>query len=590
MRTRSARTGILLLGLLAGCGGDAPPAAPPLKVYRHSEDGAPASLDPAQASTVHAVLIARSLYDTLYAYRYLARPYVLKPNLAEAMPEVSADGRVYRIRLKAGVRFVDDAVFAGGRGRSVTAQDAVYSILRHFHPDSRGQGAWAWRGRILGLDDWQRAGADFDRPPEGLRALDARTLEIRLLQPYPRLVHTLALALAAVVPREAVERYGREFGVHPVGSGPFRLLSFDSARAVLARNEQFRREPLDLAAEGFDPVRHAGLGLEALDGRVSPFVDRVLIDWVPEPAARWTSFNKAAEIQYTVLPPSQYDAVLAAREPLALRPEYAQRFVAHAALENSLVYTSFNLEDAAIGISGDPERDARRRALRCAIVKAFDWPARNARFYGGLGRVFSGALTPSLAEFDPALPAPARDVKGARALLARHGWTAQSLPALEHAIPGGPLYRDMHEQLAGFLIDIGWPAGKIRARSYPSFGDFDRATRQKRAQLFTRASHLDVPDAAAAMQLFYGPYAAPGPNTSNYRNAEFDRLYERAAMLPPGAERTALYRRMNTLLIDDCVGVLALARTHLHLWHRGVRMLPDRDSANGFWLRYVAVD
>ena len=46
-------------------------------------DGAPSSLDPAQASNIYANFIVVNLYDTLYRYKYLARPYQLEPNLAE---------------------------------------------------------------------------------------------------------------------------------------------------------------------------------------------------------------------------------------------------------------------------------------------------------------------------------------------------------------------------------------------------------------------------------------------------------------------------------------------------------------------------
>ncbi len=49
-------------------------------------DGAPTSLDPAQASSIYANFLAVNLYDTLYRYKYLARPYQLEPNLAEGCP------------------------------------------------------------------------------------------------------------------------------------------------------------------------------------------------------------------------------------------------------------------------------------------------------------------------------------------------------------------------------------------------------------------------------------------------------------------------------------------------------------------------
>ena len=102
-----------------------------------------------------------ALYDTLYEYRYLKVPYELKPSLAAAMPEVSKDRLTYTIRLKKGVRFIDDACFKGGKGREVVAEDFVYSIKRHFDPAMRAQGSWLWQGRIVGLDEWKENGADY---------------------------------------------------------------------------------------------------------------------------------------------------------------------------------------------------------------------------------------------------------------------------------------------------------------------------------------------------------------------------------------------------------------------------------------------
>lgn len=75
----------------------------PAKIYRHSLDGAPSSLDPVNAATIYANHIVINIYDTLYRYKYLARPYEIVPNIAVAMPEVSEDGLIYTIRIKKGV-------------------------------------------------------------------------------------------------------------------------------------------------------------------------------------------------------------------------------------------------------------------------------------------------------------------------------------------------------------------------------------------------------------------------------------------------------------------------------------------------------
>ena len=51
-----------------------------------------------------------------------------------------------------------------------------------------------------------------------------------------------------IVPREAAEFYGKELAIHPVGSGPFRVVAYDTSRVVMERNPRFRQEPVDLQA------------------------------------------------------------------------------------------------------------------------------------------------------------------------------------------------------------------------------------------------------------------------------------------------------------------------------------------------------
>ena len=78
--------------------------------------------------------------------KYLARPYLLKPNLAVDFPTISPDGLTYTFRLKKGVRYVDDPCFAGGRGREVVAEDFIYSIKRQFDPAEPAPGRLALAG------------------------------------------------------------------------------------------------------------------------------------------------------------------------------------------------------------------------------------------------------------------------------------------------------------------------------------------------------------------------------------------------------------------------------------------------------------
>ncbi len=580
--------GLAAFGMLAGCGGG---PASDLKVYRHSENGSPTNLDPLQSATIYSNIVIVNAYDTLYRYKYLARPYELTPNLAVDLPEISADGLTYTIRLKPGVEFVDDPAFADGLGREVVAEDVIYSIKRHFDPANISQGAWLWEGKIEGLAEWAANGADYAEPVAGLSALDSHTVQIRLTRPFPQLPYTLAMGLAAVVPHEAVEHYGAEFGRRPVGSGPFRLTRFDTSRVVFERNPKYRQEPLDLDFEGYDPELHGHLGLERLAGLAPPYVDRLEIDFIDEAPARWASFTSGREIQFTAVPPEQLPSVLASTDPVTLAPEYAERYHMVSGVESGLVFYVFNMEDPDIGFNDDPDRNRMNHELRCALRDAFSWEERNARFYGDIGVVFPGVIPPFVPEFDPDLDRDSvtRNTERARRRLADAGWDAGNLPELEYALNSATINREMFEQFRGNLTEIGYPREKITTRTFATFGDFNRAMRSKELMLMAYGWGLDYPDAENTLQLFYGPNESPGSNTSNYKNPDYDALYEQAAVLQPGPERTELFQRMNQEIIDDCVAISGLSRQSVYLYHKDVIGRPDREVLGGFWLRFVDI-
>jgi ABC-type transport system substrate-binding protein len=580
---------LLVLLMLGGCG--EPPATDsgkPVKIYRHAMDGVPGSLDPAQAASIYANFIVVNLYDTLYRYKYLARPYQLQPNLAAAMPVVSDDGLRVKIQIKKGIFFIDDPAFDGARGREVKAADFVYSIKRHFDPNTRAQGAWLWQNRIEGLDRWKTEGSDYDAGVAGLLALDDYTIQFTLTRPYPQLVHTLTQGYAAIVPREAVEKYGQMLASHPVGSGPFRLVSRDSTRAVLGKNPDFRQEPFQLADEGFDPVKHGGLGLQNLQGKTPPFVDRLEFEFITEGAARWNAFT-AGEIHFIKVPVSQFDSILSQRNPLLLSPQYDGRYHFEASPETGLIYTNFNMADERIGYHPDPEQNRRNRALRCAMVKAYDWEKSNEIFFYDIGRVFPGIIPPFAPEYNANGNAAynRRDLPGAMELLRSNGWNEDTLPTLEYGFPNSVTERQAFEQFRNFMMEAGYPTKKIRPLIFATYGDYQRAYSQGKVTLINSSWTMDYPDVENLMQLYYGPNGAPGSNSANYNNPRYNSLYEAAVTLDESPERTQIYREMNRLLMDDCVSIMGISRTLLFLWDKEVIMKPDRSFLGGYFMRFV---
>jgi peptide/nickel transport system substrate-binding protein len=184
------------------------------------------ALDPIWTSAIVTQMHGYCIFDTLYAVDGEQRP---RPQMAEGHTATD-DGRIWRIRLRDGLRFHD--------GEPVRARDCVASLERWSKRDTFGQ--------ILAaaVDAWA--------------APDDRTLEIRLKRPFPLLLDALAKP-DANVPFIMPERLARTDAnaqiTEMVGSGPYRFVAGEynsGSRAVYEKFDGYRprQEPSDWASGG----------------------------------------------------------------------------------------------------------------------------------------------------------------------------------------------------------------------------------------------------------------------------------------------------------------------------------------------------
>ena len=93
------------------------------KVLRLAFPTPESSFDPPQTnSDAYANTLLAQILEAPLAYDYLARPVRLVPQTAVALPEVSADGMTFTLRLRPGIYFAEDPAFKG-RQRELVAQE-----------------------------------------------------------------------------------------------------------------------------------------------------------------------------------------------------------------------------------------------------------------------------------------------------------------------------------------------------------------------------------------------------------------------------------------------------------------------------------
>lgn len=510
------------------------------------------TFDPAKAGDVASALAVSRIYEGLLQYAFLERPYRVEPLLAEALPEVSPDGLTYTFRIRRGIYFQNDPCFVkeGGQGRELEAEDFVYSIKRIADKKTASSGYWAFRDRLVGLDAFHDASAgeaptDYDQPVEGLKALDRYTLQLRLVRPYPQLLWVLTMPYAYAVPREAVQYYGRDFDQHPVGTGPFVLVSWQpNHRVEFARNPRWRQTGrTDLYPTVGEP-HDADQGLLKDAGRPIPFVDRIVQYIIGDPTTAWLMFLNG-QLDLTGLARDNWDAVMGPSGELAPSlQEGGVRLVQAPTLD--LFYIGFNMADPVVG---------GNRKLRQALTCAFNTEEWRRFFQGRVIRP-SGPVPPGVSGLpETASPFPF-DLERARQLLKEAGYPggrdAQTGRRLELTLDLGQADNPEVRQSTDLFIQFMDRLGVVIVPRYNNWPTFLSRVERRQVQLFRLSWIADYPDAENFLQLFYSPNASPGSNRSNYSNPDFDRLYEQARILPDSPERTELYRRMVEMVQEDC--------------------------------------
>src|SRR6187401_3520939 len=171
---------LLAIALLSLAGGAC--AGP--KVLRYAFEIAETSFDPHRIADVYSNIVNQAMFEPPLTYDYLARPAKLKPNVATAMPEVSADGLTYTLRIRPGIYFADDPAFKGKK-RELVAADYVYSLKRVLNPKLRATQLGEIEPYVVGAEEAVARARkdntfDYDAPIEGIRLIDRYTFQVRI--------------------------------------------------------------------------------------------------------------------------------------------------------------------------------------------------------------------------------------------------------------------------------------------------------------------------------------------------------------------------------------------------------------------------
>ncbi len=543
--------------------GVATAAAGAPKTLRYIFPAAETGFDPAVSRDLYTGHITQAIFDTLYTYDYLARPVQLVPAAAAAMPEVSADGKTYTIRLKKGIVFTPDAAFKGRR-RELTMADYVYSWKRLLDPKLASPHSWLFEGKVVGLDqlaaDAKRSGKfDYDAKVAGFELLDPYTLRIHLTQTDFNLGMILAHEPTVAVAREVVQLYGDvkgEIHSNPVGTGHYKLAHWVRGnRIILERNPLHPGGTWDFKGNGTPEDERI---IAQMKGKQMPRIDRIDIAVMVEDQSRWLAFQSGGIDLFWLDGPLAPKALHNGK----LRPELAARGVQLSRqVDPEITYYYWNMQDPALGGFGK-----ERIALRRAIAMAHDIDEEIAMVWNGQAERLEFPIPPGVVGHDPAYRSMLRyDPVLANKLLDRFGYK-KGADGWRTQPDGKPLlvrYASRNEA-SGVLQAEVWRKtynrlGIRMENERMIFADILKSEQRCKLQTRNYQWMADYPDGDNFMQLFYGKNVYQN-NAGCFADADYDKMYAQTQKMQAGPERDALFRKMARRIEAYGGGLIGYAR------------------------------
>jgi oligopeptide transport system substrate-binding protein len=513
--------------------------------------------DPIQASDQYSGNEVGKVYEGLYEFHPLKRPYELMPNLAASLPTVSSDGLTYTFKLRSGVFFHDSPAFKNGVGRELTIDDFIYTLKRLADPKLQAKGWWLFQNKIAGLDEWREknatlASTNYDEQIDGLKKVDNYTVEIKLKRPYPQFLYALAMPYSYITAKEVLAFYGKEFLNHPVGTGPFILKEFDqSNKIVYYRNPKFREKFYPSEGEEGDDK----LGLLADAGKKLPLVDKIVVHIIIESQPKWQNFQKAKVDLVEIKDANIAQALDSNRE---LRSEYKTNGIRlFLTPQLDTTFFAFNHEDPIF---------KNNLKLRQAMSMAYDRTEANKLFYENTAFEAQSVIPPGLGGYRKEFKNryTSYDLEAAKKTLAEAGYPeGKGLPEITIQTRNEPISRQQIELFAKSMDKIGIKIN-VGMNSWP---ELINKVSKRQHQMYTMAWGADYPDAENFLGLLYCPNQSPGSNGSNYCNPSFDELFVKASTLQDSPERNALYDKMNEFVAKEVPCVFGFHRTKIFLGH-----------------------
>lgn len=458
-------------------------------IFKYNESATIATLDPTFAKDQATIWATNQLFNGLVQ---LDSKLNVKPSIAKSW-QISDDALAYTFFLRNDVVFHDDELFENGKGRKVIAQDFEYSFNRLLNKNLAAPGAWVLSN------------------VNSFKAINDSVFSIKLIIPFPAFLSLLSMQYCSVVPKEIVEK--RDFNREPIGTGPFQFqLWEDGVKLVLRKNANY---------------------FENEEGEQLPYLDAVAITFIKDKQSAFLQFIQGKLDFISGIDASYKDEIL------TNTGELQEKYKAIIALQSQ---PYLNTEYLGFLMNNPLPLEVRQ-----AINYGFDRVKMLKYLRNNIGTpAVNGFVPKGLPSFSEELMGYNYNPEKAIELIANSDFDIQQ----EIILSTTSSYLDLCEYIQNQLQEIGL---NVRVEVNPPSTHRQMVATSK-LNFFRGSWIADYPDAENYLSLFYSKNFCPsGPNYTHFNSSEFDDLYEKSLSETVVTNRHALYREMDSLLIQNAV-------------------------------------
>lgn len=530
------------------------------------------NFDPALAYDLISNMVIGQIYESLYEYHYLKRPYTLRPGLAESMPIIQNKGKRYIIKIKKNVSYHPNKCFDHNK-RFLKSDDFLTQFKRIAFAPTKSTGLWLYEN-IVGLKDFhKKVGNDLKKLKntkiKGIETPDPHTLIINLKKPSPGFLYTLAMAFSTPIPMELVDCHANNLTKVAIGTGPYKLTYSDESLHFIEL-EKFKNFRNDTYVKIGDRKANEQKLLKDA-GKKVPFIDIIHFHVDNDSNIRWKKFlNK--EIDFLILPK---DFIQKALTPFGELSPSLKKINTNLQITTTLTlwWLAFNMKDPLLG---------KNKNLRFAFAHAIPIDEYIQKHTHNVAQKANSLYPPGIEGYNPSHKLNfTYDLKLAKKYLKEAGYPeGKNLPVIPFDTRG----HDTKNKVFAHFIQQSLKKIGIRIKIVEnSFPEFLKKLRSGNLTFWPGGWALDYPDAENLLQLLSSKNHPPGPNGTYYQNAEFDQLLSKLITSDNVVEKRKIMDKIQNLVSRDLPWIMLYYSRDYILYHNNIKNFRHSYLGNNYY-------